>query len=248
MSGVPRDSSGAYLTGFKIGPFLSSIASTAWSWRGDTKLNIEELLRACPVIPVVTLESAEVAADVARALVRGGIRSLEVTLRTPSALRAIEAIARNVPEIHVGAGTVRTLADLRSAACAGAAFAVSPGATAALLDAAHTGGIAYLPAVATASELMLAMDAGYRYVKVFPAAQAGGPRLLQGLGAPFPEARFCPTGGITPRTLRSYLELWNVLSVGGSWLTPPSAVAQRDWKRIEKLARAARAAARKCRK
>jgi 2-dehydro-3-deoxyphosphogluconate aldolase / (4S)-4-hydroxy-2-oxoglutarate aldolase len=218
------------------------------SWRGDPKLNIEELLRACPVIPVVTLENAEVAADMARALARGGMRSLEITLRTSSALRAIEAIARHAPEIRVGAGTVRTLAELRSAVAAGAAFAVSPGATASLLGAAREEAIPYLPAVATASELMLAIEAGYRCCKLFPAAQAGGPALLRALGAPFPEARFCPTGGITPRTLRSYLELPNVLSVGGSWLTPASVLARRNWKRIETLARAALAAAQRYRK
>jgi 2-dehydro-3-deoxyphosphogluconate aldolase / (4S)-4-hydroxy-2-oxoglutarate aldolase len=215
---------------------------------GGSKLKLEELLRASPVIPVVTLEDADVAADVARALARGGIRSLEITLRTPSALRAIEAIARKVPEVRVGAGTVRTLADLRSAADVGAAFAVSPGATAALLTAAREADIPYLPAVATASELMLAMEAGYRCFKFFPAAQAGGPALLRALGAPFPEARFCPTGGITPRTMRSYLELPNVLSIGGSWITPPAALAQRNWKRIETLARAALAAAQRYRK
>ncbi len=199
---------------------------------------LEELLRACTVIPVVTLEDADLAVDVARALARGGMRSLEITLRTSSALHAIQAIARGVPEIRVAAGTVRTLADLRSAARVGAAFAVSPGATPSLLGAAREVGIPYLPAVATASELMLAMEAGYRCFKFFPAAQAGGPALLRALGAPFPEARFCPTGGITPRTLSSYLALSNVLSVGGSWITPAKALAQRDWKRIETLARA----------
>ncbi len=211
-------------------------------------IGLEELLRACPVIPVVTLEDAELAADLARALARGGIRALEITLRTSSALQAIEAIARKVPEIRVGAGTIRTLADLRSAADVGAAFAVSPGTTASLLSAAQEAGIPYLPAVATASEVMLAMQAGYRCLKFFPAAQAGGPATLRALGAPFPEARFCPTGGVTPRTLRSYLELPNVLSVGGSWLTPASALARRDWNRIEMLARAALAAAQRCRK
>ncbi len=194
-------------------------------------------------MPVVTLPDADVAVDAARALVRGGARVMEVALRTPAALRAIEAVARDVPDICVGAGTVRTAADLRAAAGAGAAFAVSPGATPLLLDAAHRGSIPYLPAVATASELMLAFEAEYRCFKFFPAAPAGGPAALQALAGPFPEARFCPTGGITPRTLRSYLELPNVVCIGGSWLTPASALAQRDWKRIETLMRDALAAA-----
>jgi 2-dehydro-3-deoxyphosphogluconate aldolase / (4S)-4-hydroxy-2-oxoglutarate aldolase len=208
---------------------------------------IEELLRSCPVMPIVTLPDADGAVDMARALARGGIRVLEVTLRTEAALHAIRAIARHVSEVRVGAGTVRTTAELHSAAAAGAAFAVSPGATASLLRAARKNDIPYLPAIATASELMLAMDAGYRCFKLFPAAQAGGPRLLQALAAAFPEARFCPTGGITPRTLHSYLELANVLSVGGSWLTPAGALARRDWKRIEALARAALVAAHRSR-
>lgn len=210
----------------------------------EPALNIEELLRSGPIMPVVTLQDADVAVDVARALVRGGARVMEVALRTPSALRAIEAIARGVPEICVGAGTVRAVADLRAAASAGAAFAVSPGATPSLLDVARGGPIPYLPAVATASELMLAFDAGYRYVKFFPAAPAGGPRALEALGGPFPEARFCPTGGITPRTLRSYLDLASVVCVGGSWITPASVLARRDWKRIETLMRASLATAR----
>ncbi len=208
-------------------------------------MSIEAVLRASPVIPVVTFEEADRAVETARALVRGGLRTLEVTLRTAAGLHAIEAIAGHVPEIRVGAGTVRTLADLKSAAAAGASFAVSPGATPALLKAARRIEIPYLPAVATASELMLALEAGYRCVKVFPVVQAGGPALLEALAAPFPEARFCPTGGITPRTLRSYLALANVLAVGGSWLTPRTALARRDWQRIEGLARAAAVAARR---
>ncbi len=202
-------------------------------------------MRACPVMPVVTLQDAGTAVEVARALTRGGMSSMEVTLRTPAALRAIEAIARSVPEIRVGAGTIRSLADLRSAAAAGAAFAISPGATPALLGAAGQVALPYLPAFATASELMLAMEAGYRCLKLFPAAQSGGPALLRALGAPFPEALFCPTGGITPRTMQSYLELPNVVSVGGSWMTPAGALSRHHWKRIETLARAAVAAARR---
>ncbi len=207
-------------------------------------LNIEDLLRIGPVMPLVTLENASVAEEVARALVRAGVRIMEVALRTPAALRAIEALARRVPEIRVGAGTVRTVKDLRAAVAAGAAFAVSPGATPSLLDAARRESIPYLPAIASASELMVGFEAGYRCFKFFPAGPAGGPAFLEALAGPFPEARFCPTGGITARTLRSYLEVRSVLCVGGSWITPASALAQRDWKRIERLARTALAAAR----
>jgi 2-dehydro-3-deoxyphosphogluconate aldolase/(4S)-4-hydroxy-2-oxoglutarate aldolase len=197
---------------------------------------IEEILRMSPVMPVVTLHDATAAVDLARALVRGGIRVIEVTLRTPAALRAIEAIASGVPEIRVGAGTVLSVADLHAAASSGAAFAISPGATSTLLAAAPSGPIPYLPAVATASEVMAGCAAGYRHFKFFPAAAAGGVPMLQAFAGPFPEARFCPTGGISRNTAGSYLQLPNVLCVGGSWLTPSDAVLSRDWRRIEALA------------
>jgi 2-dehydro-3-deoxyphosphogluconate aldolase/(4S)-4-hydroxy-2-oxoglutarate aldolase len=202
---------------------------------------IEKFLRLAPVMPVVTLGDAAVAADLARALLRGGIGVIEMTLRTPAALRAIEVIAREVPEITVGAGTVLSVADLNSAAAAGAAFAISPGTTAALLEAGATGPIPYLPAVATASELMTGLAAGYRCFKFFPAGAAGGIAMLNALGGPFPEARFCPTGGISQATVKSYLDLPNVLCAGGSWLTPADAMSKKDWSQIESLA--ARAAA-----
>jgi 2-dehydro-3-deoxyphosphogluconate aldolase/(4S)-4-hydroxy-2-oxoglutarate aldolase len=198
--------------------------------------NIEQFLRLSPVMPVVTITDAAVAADLARALVRGGIRVIEVTLRTPAALRAIEEIARAVPEITVGAGTVLSVTDLNAAAAAGAAFAISPGATATLLAAGATGPIPYLPAVATASELMAGLAAGYRCFKFFPAGAAGGAAMLNAFGGPFPDARFCPTGGITQSSVKSYLDLPNVLCAGGSWLTPGDAVAMKDWPAIEALA------------
>ncbi|MDA8348231.1 MAG: bifunctional 4-hydroxy-2-oxoglutarate aldolase/2-dehydro-3-deoxy-phosphogluconate aldolase, partial [Pseudomonadota bacterium] len=166
----------------------------------------------------------------------GGLRAIEVTLRTPAALPAIEAIAREVPEIAVGAGTVLAVDDLHAAANAGAAFAISPGATAAVLEAGAHSAIPYLPAVATASELMLGLAHGYHCFKFFPAALAGGAPMLKAFAGPFPQARFCPTGGITPATQRTYLNLPNVLCVGGSWLAPADAVAARDWQRIEALA------------
>jgi 2-dehydro-3-deoxyphosphogluconate aldolase/(4S)-4-hydroxy-2-oxoglutarate aldolase len=202
---------------------------------------IEKFLRLSPVMPVVTLTDATVAADLARALVRGGIRVIEVTLRTPVALQAIASIARSVPEITVGAGTVCSIADLKSAAEAGAAFAISPGATETLLSAGASGPIPYLPAIATASELMAGLAAGYRCFKFFPAGAAGGIPMLNALGGPFPDARFCPTGGITQDSVKSYLDLPNVLCAGGSWLTPAEALKKEDWALIESLA--ARAAA-----
>jgi 2-dehydro-3-deoxyphosphogluconate aldolase / (4S)-4-hydroxy-2-oxoglutarate aldolase len=197
---------------------------------------IDKFLRLSPVMPVVTVSDPTTAADVARALVRGGIRVIEVTLRTPVALRAIELIAREVPEITVGAGTVLSVGDLQSSAEAGAAFAISPGATPALLDAGTHGPIPYLPAIATASELMAALAAGYRCFKFFPAGAAGGIAMLNSFAGPFPEARFCPTGGISRATVKSYLDLPNVLCAGGSWLTPGDAVRRKDWSMIESLA------------
>jgi 2-dehydro-3-deoxyphosphogluconate aldolase/(4S)-4-hydroxy-2-oxoglutarate aldolase len=202
---------------------------------GQSK-EIERFLRLSPVMPVVTVEDVATAADLARALVRGGITVIEVTLRTPVALRAIEAIARAVPEITVGAGTVLSVADLHAATSAGAAFAISPGATPTLLTAGATAQIPYLPAVATASDLMLGIAAGYRFFKFFPAAQAGGTAMLKAFAGPFADARFCPTGGITQESVKSYLDLPNVLCAGGSWLTPADAVAAKDWARIEALA------------
>jgi 2-dehydro-3-deoxyphosphogluconate aldolase / (4S)-4-hydroxy-2-oxoglutarate aldolase len=197
---------------------------------------IEEVLRASPVMPVVTIHDAATAPDLARAFVRGGIRVIEVTLRTPAALEAIEKIASAVPEIRVGAGTVVGIADLHAAASAGASFAISPGATPTLLAGGASGPIPYLPAVATASELMAGIAAGYRFFKFFPAAAAGGIPMLKSLAGPFPDARFCPTGGISQETAHSYLELPNVLCVGGSWLTPADALTTRDWDRIQRLA------------
>ena len=197
---------------------------------------VEAILKLSPVMPVVTIQDADTAVDLARAFVRGGIRVIEVTLRTPAALRAIQNIAASVPEIRVGAGTVLSVADLNAAASAGASFAISPGASPTLLAGGATGPIPYLPAIATASELMAGLAAGYRFFKFFPAGAAGGIPMLKSFAGPFPEVRFCPTGGITQDTAASYLELSNVLCVGGSWLTPTDAMVSRDWARIESLA------------
>jgi 2-dehydro-3-deoxyphosphogluconate aldolase / (4S)-4-hydroxy-2-oxoglutarate aldolase len=202
---------------------------------------IESILKLSPVMPVVTIDDATVAGDLARALVRGGIRIIEVTLRTPAALRAIEVIARAVPEIRVGAGTVLSAQDMHAAEQAGASFAISPGATPALLEAGRQSRIPYLPAIATASELMAGLSAGYRLFKFFPATAAGGLTALKGFAGPFPDVRFCPTGGITPETAPTFLSLKNVLCVGGSWLTPSEAIAAHDWVSVETLAQQAAA-------
>jgi 2-dehydro-3-deoxyphosphogluconate aldolase/(4S)-4-hydroxy-2-oxoglutarate aldolase len=205
----------------------------------DRAAVIEGVLRLSPVMPVVTIEDAAMAVDLARALVRGGLRVIEVTLRTAAALQAIENIATAVPEIAVGAGTVVTIADLHAAANSGASFAISPGATPTLLAGGATGPIPYLPAIATPSELMAALAAGYRCFKFFPAGAAGGIPMLKSLAGPFADARFCPTGGISQETARTWLDLTNVLCVGGSWLTPMDALARKDWGHIEMLASAA---------
>jgi len=204
-------------------------------------MTIEEILGLSPVMPVVTIDAARDAAPLARALVAGGIRAIEITLRTPAGLDAIAAIAAEVPDAVAGAGTVLTRADLEAAAKAGAKFAVSPGSTPALLAAAAEGSLPYLPAIATASELMAARDAGFRIAKFFPAAQAGGVAALKALGGPFPDARFCPTGGVDLAGAPAYLALANVLCVGGSWIAPREAIAAGDFARIERLAREAAA-------
>ncbi len=197
---------------------------------------VESILRLSPVMPVVTIQDAAAAVDLAQAFVRGGIRVIEVTLRTPAALKAIEKIAAAVPDIRVGAGTVLSITDLHAAANAGAAFAISPGATPTLLAGGAAGPIPYIPAIATASELMAGIAAGYRFFKFFPATSSGGIPMLKALAGPFADARFCPTGGITQDSARSFLELGNVLCVGGSWLTPSDALVSHDWGRIEALA------------
>ncbi len=202
----------------------------------QARADIERILNLSPVMPVVVIEDAATAPELARAFVRGGIRVVEITLRTAAALRAMEAIAREVPDISVGAGTVLCAEDLRAAANAGATFAISPGSTSVLLEAGRHAPIPYLPAIATASELMAGLAHGYRCFKFFPAGPAGGIAMLKSFAGPFPQARFCPTGGITQETVKSYLDLPNVLCAGGSWLSPADALAAGDWQRIETLA------------
>lgn len=202
-------------------------------------LTAEEVLGLAPVMPVVTIEDAESAVPLARALIAGGIRTIEVTLRTEAALAAIKAIAAEAPEMVVGAGTVLTSDDLDAAIDAGAAYALSPGATPHLLKKASKRKIPFIPGVATASEIMRGLDLGYTCFKFFPAEQLGGVAALRALGAPLAAAKFCATGGISAAKAGSYLALDMVLCVGGSWITPAKAVELRDWSAIEALAREA---------
>lgn len=204
-------------------------------------LQPRDLAAPGPVIPVIVLRRVQDALPLAEALLAGGVRVLEVTLRTPVALAAIAAVARALPEAIVGAGTLRTAADVRAALDAGARFAVSPGYAAPLAAECRRLGLPLLPGVATASEVMAAAADGHDFLKFFPAAAAGGVAMLKALAGPFPDVAFCPTGGIGPDNVASYLALPNVKVCGGSWLTPDDAVASGDWARITRLARAAAA-------
>ena len=195
-----------------------------------------QVMQDAPVIPVIVLNDLAHAVPMARALVAGGVRMLEVTLRTPQALACIEAIARAVPEAVVGAGTVRSRADAQAAANAGARFAVSPGYTSAVGQACRDAGLALLPGVATGSEIMMAQEDGFTELKFFPAMQAGGPAMLKAWSGPFFDVRFCPTGGVSLQNAADFLALPNVVCVGGSWLVPADALAAGDWGRITQLA------------
>jgi 2-dehydro-3-deoxyphosphogluconate aldolase/(4S)-4-hydroxy-2-oxoglutarate aldolase len=205
----------------------------------STPLTALQVMQDAPVIPVIVLHDVAHAVPMARALVAGGIRMLEVTLRTPQALACMEAIAQEVPGAVVGAGTVRSAADAAAAAKAGARFAVSPGYTQTVGQACRDHGLSLLPGVATGSEIMMAQEDGYTELKFFPAMQAGGSAMLKAWGGPFFDVKFCPTGGVTPGNAAEFLSLPNVACVGGSWLVPADALAQGDWARIEKLAREA---------
>jgi len=198
-----------------------------------------QVMQDAPVIPVIVLNDVAHAVPMARALVEGGIRMLEVTLRTPQALACIEAIAKAVPQAVVGAGTLRSKADAQAAANAGARFAVSPGYTSALGAACRDLGLPLLPGVATGGEIMAAQEDGFTALKFFPALQAGGSAMLKAWSGPFFDVKFCPTGGISLHNAADFLALPNVLCVGGSWLVPADALAQGDWARITTLAREA---------
>lgn len=199
-------------------------------------LNSLSLASYGPVIPVIVIQRLEDAVPLAQALVAGGVRVLEVTLRTACALQAMEAMARAVPEAIVGAGTLRTVEDVRAARNAGCQFGVSPGYTEAIAAACIEQGLPLLPGVSTASEVMQANAAGYSFLKLFPAVAVGGINLLKALSGPFPDVAFCPTGGITLETAPQFLSLPNVKVCGGSWLTPQDAVDAGDWDRITRLA------------
>lgn len=206
--------------------------------------NTLELAAYGPVIPVIVLQRVQDAVPLAQALVAGGVRVLEVTLRTPVALECIEAIARAVPQAIVGAGTIRSAADAHAAKSAGSAFGVSPGYTAAVGAACRDVGLPLLPGVATAGDVMAAMADGLDFLKFFPATAAGGIPMLKALAGPFPDVAFCPTGGITLQTAPQFLALPHVKVCGGSWLTPADAVASGDWALITQLAREAAALSR----
>jgi 2-dehydro-3-deoxyphosphogluconate aldolase/(4S)-4-hydroxy-2-oxoglutarate aldolase len=203
----------------------------------QARLTALDVMRDAPVIPVIVLNDVAHAVPLARALVAGGIRMLEVTLRTPQALQCIEAIAKEVPEAVAGAGTIRTAADAQASALAGAKFGVSPGYTRSVGKACHELGLPLLPGVATGGEIMMAQEDGYQQLKFFPAVQAGGLAMLKAWQGPFGDVSFCPTGGIHLGNAPEFLALSNVACVGGSWIVPTDAIQAGDWGRIEQLAR-----------
>jgi 2-dehydro-3-deoxyphosphogluconate aldolase / (4S)-4-hydroxy-2-oxoglutarate aldolase len=202
-------------------------------------MNIHDILKASPVMPVLVIENPEHAVPLARALVAGGIRTLEVTLRTAAALEAVRAIRAAVPDAVVGVGTINRVADIAAAMSAGAQFGVSPGATPAILAATKGGAWPFLPGVMTPSDVLYAIEQGFDAMKFFPAEAAGGIAMLKSLAGPFANIRFCPTGGIDLAKAREYLKLPNVACVGGSWLAPATAMKANDWTTIEQLAREA---------
>jgi 2-dehydro-3-deoxyphosphogluconate aldolase/(4S)-4-hydroxy-2-oxoglutarate aldolase len=203
------------------------------------KIQPQTVLTAGPVMPVMVIQNLEDAVPLAKALVAGGIKVLEITLRTPVALDAIRAISQEAEGAIVGAGTIANPKQLQAARDAGAVFAISPGITQNLLAAAKDGDIALIPGVATLSELMLGMDYALDHFKFFPAEAAGGMPMLKAIGGPFPQATFCPTGGISPDNYQAYLKLSNVACVGGSWLAPADAVKTKNWAKVTALAQQA---------
>lgn len=215
------------------------MTGTASEMTRARRARLDEILRAAPVIPVITIEREDDGVPLARALVAGGLRALEITLRTLAAPAAARTIGEAVPEAIVGVGTVLTPQDLETSRRLGARFAVSPGATPELLDAAASGDLPFIPGVQTASELMSALARGFEVVKFFPAVPAGGTAALKALAGPFPQVRFCPTGGIGEESFLDWLRLPNVASVGGSWLAPAADIRAGDWAAITARARRA---------
>lgn len=200
-------------------------------------MNIRSILALAPVIPVLTIEHVDHAVPLARALCAGGLRVLEVTLRTPAALSAIEAMRKAVPDAVVGVGTLARPEDLVKADNAGAQFGVSPGLTAEMVSAARSASFPMLPGIMTPTELLAGLGWGFDTFKLFPAQQAGGIGMLKALGAPFPEVVFCPTGGVTRASAPDFLALPNVACVGGSWVAPTDRIRAGDWAAIEQLAK-----------
>lgn len=199
-------------------------------------LSIDEIMNTSPVVPVIVIEKLEHAVPLAQALVNGGLRVLEITLRTPVALQAIADMKAAVPDAIVGAGTVINPSDLQAACEAGSEFLVSPGATPSLIDAALAQDVPLLPGVATPSEAMALYERGISRLKFFPAEAAGGVPMLKSIGGPLPQLKFCPTGGVNPANAKNYLALSNVACVGGSWMAPANLTAAEDWQQIESLA------------
>jgi 2-dehydro-3-deoxyphosphogluconate aldolase/(4S)-4-hydroxy-2-oxoglutarate aldolase len=217
----------------------SDMRSTATNPAGLQDVPVLEIFSKAPIIPVITIERMEDAVPLAQALVEGGLKVLEITLRTPVAIQAAAEIINRVPEAVVGLGTVTCGDDLDEAKKIGARFALSPGATPQLLDAAAACGLPFVPGVATASEVMAAGERGFKVQKFFPAASSGGIGALRALGGPFPEIRFCPTGGIAEANASDWLALPNVVAVGGSWLTPAEDVSRAAWDAIAERTRRA---------
>ncbi len=203
------------------------------------KIQPKDVLNTGPVMPVMVIQDLEDAVPLAKALVAGGIKVLEITLRTPIALEAIRLISQQVEGAIVGAGTITTPEQLKAAEEAGAVFAISPGLTPKLLEAALAGNIALIPGIATLSELMTGMEYGLDHFKFFPAEAAGGIPMLKSIAGPVPNVTFCPTGGISPENYHSYLQLSNVACVGGSWLAPTDVVTSKNWHKVTELARQA---------
>jgi 2-dehydro-3-deoxyphosphogluconate aldolase/(4S)-4-hydroxy-2-oxoglutarate aldolase len=204
-------------------------------------MTVLEVMRTGPVIPVIVIDAIDRAVPLARALVAGGVRVLEVTMRTPVALQAVRAIAHEIDGAIIGVGTITRPEDFERSIEAGAGFGVSPGLTPELTKAARASGLPFLPGVMTPSDVIAARAAGFTELKLFPARQAGGVGMLQAMAGPFPDVTFCPTGGVSAATARDFLALPNVACVGGSWLTPADLVAAGNWSAITALARDAAA-------
>ncbi len=196
----------------------------------------KDLFAMGPIVPVLVIKDVEDALPIAEALLKADVKVLEVTLRTPAALDVIKTIARELPEAVVGAGTVTNRQLLQRSADAGAKFAISPGLTKDLLQAGNEGDVALIPGISSISELMDGIDFGYDHFKFFPAEASGGVKAIQSIGGPFPDIRFCPTGGINIENVRNYLALKNVMCCGGSWLVSDEIVAAKDWGKITELA------------